>query len=75
MGNDYEAIYRERAADYDALVTAELLGHLLDRARERGLRTLQDLDALQAATRAARRRKRGASPTAPRADSCPEGPA
>lgn len=23
MGNDYEAIYRERAADYDALVTAE----------------------------------------------------
>ena len=70
----FENMARHRAAG-DALVTAELLGHLLDRARERGLRTLQELDALQSATRAARRRKRSASPTAPRADSHPEGPA
>jgi DNA polymerase-3 subunit epsilon len=70
----FENMARHRAAG-DALVTAELLGHLLDRAREQGARTLQDLDILQKASLGTRRRKRRASPSAPRADSCPEGPA
>ncbi len=64
---------RHRAAG-DALVTAELLARLLSRAREQGIRTLQELAALESATRAARRRKRLASPTGPLADSYPEGP-
>ncbi len=70
----FENMARHRAAG-DALVTAELLGHLLDRAREQGVRTLQDLDALQKSSLGTRRRKRRASPSPPRADSCAEGPA
>jgi DNA polymerase-3 subunit epsilon len=45
---------RHRAAG-DALVTAELLARLLRLAREEGVRTLQDLEAVQ--TRRARRRR------------------
>jgi DNA polymerase-3 subunit epsilon len=45
---------RHRAAG-DALVTAELLARLLRLAREEGVRTLQDLEAVQ--TRKARRRR------------------
>jgi DNA polymerase III subunit epsilon len=63
---------RHRAAG-DALVTAELLGRLLVLAREEGARTLQDLTTIESRRRArARRRKRQAMPTEPRADSCPE---
>ncbi|HEU4700643.1 MAG TPA: 3'-5' exonuclease [Gemmatimonadales bacterium] len=65
---------RHRAAG-DAVVTAQLLAHLLRRAREGGARTLQDLALLEQARSAAVRRKRLASPSEPRADSCPEGPA
>jgi DNA polymerase III subunit epsilon len=65
---------RHRAAG-DALATADLLERLLSRARERGIRTLQDLSALEAERAAVRRRKRRALPSAPLADSCPEGPA
>ncbi|HEU4799051.1 MAG TPA: exonuclease domain-containing protein [Gemmatimonadales bacterium] len=65
---------RHRAAG-DAMATADLLGRLMDRARERGARTLQDLEAM-AETRAiaARRRRRSAMPTEPRGDSAAEGP-
>jgi DNA polymerase-3 subunit epsilon len=65
---------RHRAAG-DALVTADLLDRLLRLAQEEGARTLQDLTAI--ATRRTRRarRKRLAMPTAPLADSVPEGAA
>jgi DNA polymerase III subunit epsilon len=62
---------RHRAAG-DALVTAELLCRLLGLAREEGARTLQDLTSIEARRARARRRKRLAMPTEPRADSCPE---
>jgi DNA polymerase III epsilon subunit-like protein len=62
---------RHRAAG-DALVTAELLSRLLALAREEGARTLQDLALIQTRRALARRRKRRAMPTEPRADSCPE---
>jgi DNA polymerase-3 subunit epsilon len=62
---------RHRAAG-DALVTAELLCRLLGLAREEGARTLQDLALIESRRRQARRRKRLAMPTEPRADSCPE---
>lgn len=65
---------RHRAAG-DALATAELLQRLLGRAREQGARTLQDVEAICAARAPARRKARLATPTAPRADSVPEGPA
>jgi DNA polymerase III subunit epsilon len=52
---------RHRAAG-DALVTAEVLARLLRLAREEGVRTLQDLEAVQ--TRRARRR-RAAPPLLP----------
>jgi DNA polymerase-3 subunit epsilon len=62
---------RHRAAG-DALVTAELLCRLLVLAREEGARTLQDLALIEARRARARRRKRLAMPTEPRADSCQE---
>jgi DNA polymerase III subunit epsilon len=62
---------RHRAAG-DALVTAELLCRLLALAREEGARTLQDLALIEARRTRARRRKRRAMPTEPRADSCTE---
>jgi len=62
---------RHRAAG-DALVTAELLCRLLRLAREEGARTLQDLAMIEARRTGARRRKRRAMPTEPRADSCQE---
>jgi DNA polymerase-3 subunit epsilon len=62
---------RHRAAG-DALVTAELLCRLLRLAREEGARTLQDLAIIEARRTGARRRKRRAMPTEPRADSCQE---
>ncbi len=62
---------RHRAAG-DALVTAELLCRLLTLAREEGARTLQDLSLIEARRARARRRKRLAMPTEPRADSCQE---
>ena len=68
----FENMARHRAAG-DALVTAELLSHLLARAREQGIRTLQELAGLEAQRSAARRKKRRASPSPPRADSLPEG--
>jgi DNA polymerase-3 subunit epsilon len=70
----FENPARHRAAG-DALVTAQLLERLLGYAREGGARTLQDLSAIEQRRAAARRRKRLASPTEPRADSVPEGPA
>jgi len=65
---------RHRAAG-DALVTADLLQHLLRLAREEGAATLQDLAAISLRRTGAARRKRPAAPTEPRADSMPEGPA
>lgn len=62
---------RHRAAG-DALVTAELLCRLLSLAREEGARTLQDLALIEARRIRARRRRRRAMPTEPRADSCQE---
>jgi DNA polymerase III epsilon subunit family exonuclease len=63
---------RHRAGG-DALVTAELLSRLLTLARDEGARTLQDLAMIELRrTRTARRRRRQAMPTEPRADSCPE---
>lgn len=62
---------RHRAGG-DALVTAELLSRLLTLAREEGARTLQDLAIIEARRTGARRRKRRAMPTEPRADSCQE---
>ena len=70
----FENMARHRAAG-DALVTAELLGHLLDlRARARALARCRTSMRFAATPGAAARRKRTASPTAPRADSHPEGP-
>jgi DNA polymerase III subunit epsilon len=69
FGFDNQA--RHRAAG-DALVTAELLARLLLLAREEGARTLQDLTLIEARRTRARRRKRRAMPTEPRADSCQE---
>ena len=63
---------RHRAGG-DALVTAELLCRLLSLARDEGARTLQDLAMIELRRiRTARRRRRQAMPTEPRADSCPE---
>lgn len=62
---------RHRAGG-DALVTAELLCRLLALAREEGARTLQDLSLIENRRARARRRKRLAMPTEPRADSCQE---
>jgi DNA polymerase III subunit epsilon len=62
---------RHRAAG-DALVTAELLSRLLTLARDEGARTLQDLSSIESRRARARRRKRRAMPTEPRADSCQE---
>jgi DNA polymerase-3 subunit epsilon len=67
----FENAARHRAAG-DALVTADLLARLLSLARAEGARTLQDLAAIESRRLAARRRKRQALPTAPRADSAPE---
>lgn len=67
----FENRARHRAAG-DALVTASLLARLLLLAREEGARTLQDLATIEARRARARRRKRRAMPTEPRADSCPE---
>jgi DNA polymerase III epsilon subunit family exonuclease len=65
---------RHRAAG-DALVTANLLQHLLRLARAEGAATLQDLAAIAVRRTGCGRRKRRAAPTEPRADSAPEGPA
>jgi DNA polymerase III subunit epsilon len=62
---------RHRAGG-DALVTAELLSRLLTLARQEGARTLQDLSLIESRRARARRRKRQAMPTEPRADSCQE---
>jgi DNA polymerase-3 subunit epsilon len=62
---------RHRAAG-DALVTADLLCRLLTLAREEGARTLQDLASIESRRSRARRRRRQAMPTEPRADSCQE---
>jgi DNA polymerase III subunit epsilon len=62
---------RHRAGG-DALVTAELLSRLLTLARDEGARTLQDLAMIELRRIRARRRKRSAMPTEPRADSSPE---
>lgn len=48
---------RHRAAG-DALVTAQLLHRLLPKARERGVRTLKDLEQLLAATVSSKKRRR-----------------
>jgi len=69
FGLDNEA--RHRAAG-DAKVTAELLRRLLVLARDDGARTLQDLAAIETRSSNAGRRKRRATPSEPKADSCPE---
>ena len=48
---------RHRAAG-DAMVTAQLLHRLLPRARERGVRTLRDLEQLVAVTVRSKKRAR-----------------
>ncbi len=65
---------RHRAAG-DAVATGELLHRLLDLAHCDGARTLQDLEAISSRRAPRRSRKRPASPSEPRADSVPEGPA
>jgi DNA polymerase III epsilon subunit family exonuclease len=70
----FENPARHRAAG-DALVTADLLARLLRLAREEGAATLQDLSAIALRRTGGARRKRTASPSEPRADSVPEGPA
>jgi DNA polymerase III epsilon subunit family exonuclease len=70
----FENPARHRAAG-DALVTADLLARLLRLAREEGAATLQDLSAIALRRTGGGRRKRLASPTEPRQDSLPEGPA
>jgi DNA polymerase-3 subunit epsilon len=70
----FENPARHRAAG-DALVTADLLQHLLRLAREEGAATLQDLSAIALRRAAGARRRRPALPTEPRADSVAEGPA
>jgi DNA polymerase III epsilon subunit family exonuclease len=70
----FENTARHRAAG-DALVTADLLARLLRLAREEGAATLQDLSAIALRRTGGARRKRTASPSEPRADSVPEGPA
>jgi DNA polymerase-3 subunit epsilon len=70
----FENSARHRAAG-DALVTADLLARLLRLAREEGAATLQDLSAIALRRTGGARRKRTASPSEPRADSVPEGPA
>jgi len=62
---------RHRAAG-DALVTADILALLLRLARQEGARTLHDITAIESRRIAARRRRRQAFPTEPRADSAPE---
>ena len=57
-----ENLARHRAAG-DALVTAELLARLLRLAREEGVRTLQELEAVQARRALRRKRRRTAMPT------------
>jgi DNA polymerase-3 subunit epsilon len=52
---------RHRAGG-DAWATAQLLLRLLDLAREKGARTLQDLEAMQVRKRRKRRRRRRAMP-------------
>jgi DNA polymerase III subunit epsilon len=59
-----ENLARHRAAG-DALVTAELLARLLRLAREEGVRTLQELDAVQARRALRRKRRRTAMPSDP----------
>ncbi len=54
---DLENPARHRAAG-DALVTAQLLHRLLPRAREKGVRTLRDLEGLLAATVRKKKRRR-----------------
>ena len=75
----YENMARHRAAG-DALVTARILSRLLRFAREEGARTLQDLAAIETRRTGKAKPKRttrrpSASPSEPRADSTPEGPA
>jgi DNA polymerase III subunit epsilon len=67
----FENNARHRAGG-DALVTADLLAQLLCLARTEGARTLQDLAAIESRRLLARRRRRQAMPTEPRADSVPE---
>lgn len=70
----FDNLARHRAAG-DATVTAELLARLVRLARDGGARTLADLAAVENSRVPSARRKRVASPSDPRADSAPEGPA